>query len=99
MASSAFAVQQRQKVDSLLQALVTAVCHLPVRPQAADSWARVECARSLTLAASVHFTSTKPSDKNFQVALEFCTYHTRCHSQLDVDPWEVERAYAALEGT
>jgi hypothetical protein len=31
MASSAFAVQQRQRVDSLLQALVTAVCHLPVR--------------------------------------------------------------------
>ena len=46
MASSAFAVQQRQKVDSLLQALVTAVCHLPVRPQAADSGARVGCARS-----------------------------------------------------
>ena len=33
------------------------------------------------------------------MALEFCTYHTRGHTQLDVDPWEVERAYAALEGT
>eukprot|EP00241_Pyramimonas_parkeae_P021374 CAMPEP_0114320134 /NCGR_PEP_ID=MMETSP0059-20121206/25741_1 /TAXON_ID=36894 /ORGANISM="Pyramimonas parkeae, Strain CCMP726" /LENGTH=139 /DNA_ID=CAMNT_0001447445 /DNA_START=112 /DNA_END=528 /DNA_ORIENTATION=+ len=55
----------------------------------------IERARLLSQLVA-HLTDCKPPDENFDIALEYCQYHTQYHTFLDTATPEVIRLYNGL---